>query len=338
MQEAIMSSGLVPERRGRSKKDALRDLAFALRLHNDASLRARHLTLSTHQTDELAHILIQQYFKDDQEYLASPEGNGDFFDHLIDRLADNRRRVVPWFNRISRLDGLRILEIGSGTGSSAVAFAEQGAQLTGIDIDEPSLEVARRRCALYGLGSVELEWVNIADEHPVFARRYDLIVFFASLEHMLHEERLEGLRKTWAMLGSGGLLGVIECPNRLWFFDDHTAWLPFFHWLPDRLAMEYSRRSPRPSLRAEGAGTSIDTFLRYGRGVSFHEFELALVDLKTLQIAGELESFLQRWYPAFYLRHRFSLAHSYERFLRKVAPGVHAGFFRPSLNIVLRKP
>ena len=287
---------------------------------------------------ELSRTLVEKYFKADEAYLATEEGNRDFFDHLLDRLVDDRRRVIPWLNRIRPLEGARILEIGSGTGSSAVAFAEQGADVTGIDIDGPSLEVAQRRCELYGHRSVELVQANIVGEHPVFAGRYDLIVFFASLEHMLHEERLEGLRKAWAMLGSGGLLAVVECPNRLWFFDDHTAWLPFFHWLPDQLAAEYAGRSPRASLGGDGGGAGLEAFLRQGRGVSFHEFQLALGSIEATLVAGDLAFHLRRFYPAFYLQHRFSIAHSYERLLRRIAPEIHPGFLHSMLNIVLRKP
>lgn len=79
------------------------------------------------------------------------------------------------------------------------------------------------------------------------------------------------------MLARGGSWVVIETPNRLWYFDGHTALLPFYHWLPDRLAFEYARFSPREYFREVYSEFTPDKalhFLRRGRGVSFHEFDL----------------------------------------------------------------
>jgi predicted SAM-dependent methyltransferase len=36
-------------------------------------------------------------------------------------------------------------------------------------------------------------------------RAFDLIIFYASLEHMLIEERLQAIADTWAMLRPGDL-------------------------------------------------------------------------------------------------------------------------------------
>jgi len=97
-----------------------------------------------------------------------------------------------------------------------------------------------------------------------------MVIFFASLEHMTHSERQRSLRAAWQLLADGGILCVIEAPNRLWLFDDHTADLPFFHWLPDEIALEYLKQTPRYQAAAfdttsEGAKLELS---RRGRGVS----------------------------------------------------------------------
>src|SRR5262249_51650046 len=117
-------------------------------------------------------------------------------------------------------------------------------------------------------------------------RRFDFIIFFASLEHMLLEDRLRAMQRTWAMLPGGGLWCVTDTPNRLWYFDTHTALMPFFHWLRDELARTYGRFSDRPSIRRWGHDQSRPTveFLQLGRGVSFHEFELGLAPLRSLRV------------------------------------------------------
>jgi S-adenosylmethionine-dependent methyltransferase len=103
---------------------------------------------------------------------------------------------------------------------------------------------------------------------------------------MTYEERLLSLKAAWSLLGSGCLLAIIESPNRLWYFDDHTSNLPFYHWLPDELALEFLKRSRNyyfdPVFERFDETSQIE-LIRRGRGVSFHEFELALGDIDQLK-------------------------------------------------------
>ena len=62
------------------------------------------------------------------------------------RLIYDRHEYVPWLNELRRLDGVRVFEIGCGTGSSIMALVEQGSEVAGIDVaseihglSEPSL-------------------------------------------------------------------------------------------------------------------------------------------------------------------------------------------------------
>ena len=78
-----------------------------------------------------------------------------------------------------------------------------------------------------------------------------------------------------------GAIVVCETPNRLIYFDHHTAQMPFFHLLPDELALEYYSRSEREDFTAaiaaaasSGHEAALEAIVRWGRGVSFHEFEL----------------------------------------------------------------
>ena len=104
------------------------------------------------------------------------------------------------------------------------------------------------------------------------ATKFDVIIFFASLEHMTISERLLSLKGTWDMLTDEGLLVIVETPNRLWYVDSHTSFLPFFHWLPNELAFAYSKFSSRDGFRDlynEYNETSNEHFLRRGRGGKF---------------------------------------------------------------------
>lgn len=307
-------------------------------------LAARHRALDANARTALHYALSRHYFADaGPAYLETEAGSRDLDDHLEGRLAHDRGRVIPWLDAARPLAGARILEIGCGTGSATVALAEQGSVVTALDLCERSVQVARRRCELYGLeasfvvgNAVEL-LDKLQDEH------FDFVIFFASLEHMTFAERKAAMRRAWELLDPGDLWCVVETPNRLWFRDVHTSFLPFFHWLPDDVAFEYSRMSPRENFRERYRELDEDSllhFLRRGRGVSHHDFELAIGPVPQLDVVSSLTHFHRRRHRfpiASWLRRRRTLAYRYERLLAKMAPELHPGFLQPDLDLVIRK-
>lgn len=260
----------------------------------------------------------------------------DLNSHLYKRIESDRRTVVPWIDNAITLQDKRILEIGCGTGSSTVALAEQGAIVTGIDVDEGAISVARDRSIAYSVNA-EFRVLNANEIAPTFgANAFDIIIFFACLEHMTITERLTSLRDSWEMLSAKGLLVIVETPNRLWYFDDHTSILPFFHWLPDELAFYYSRFSSRDNFRElykEYNADSRQHFLRRGRGMSFHELEVAICPTKNLKVISSLSTFEGIRYR---LRKSKS-ARKYKSFLMDIFPNIHEGFFDEMLYLIIEK-
>jgi 2-polyprenyl-3-methyl-5-hydroxy-6-metoxy-1,4-benzoquinol methylase len=259
----------------------------------------------------------------------------DLNNHVIDRMRQDRQRIVPWLNATQPLEGAAVLEIGCGTGSSTVALAEQGARVTAVDLDEGSLEVARRRCELYRVG-VDFRLANaiqVLEKSEV--GRYQLIIFFACLEHMTHLERIACLRLAWGILPQNGAMAIVETPNRLWYFDSHTSQLPFYHWLPDDLAFEYSRFSGRKGfndLYRDNTPKDFEHFLRRGRGASFHEFEVAIGPAKDLAVHS-LHDFQRPWSTL----GRSRADRQYQRLLRQFHRGLHGGWYDEWLNINIKK-
>jgi S-adenosylmethionine-dependent methyltransferase len=279
-----------------------------------------------------------------REMLASDivrEGDAvDLHEHLTGRLEEDRFSVVPWIDAAYPLRGASVLEVGSGTGASAVALAEQGAHVVGVDVDEASLAVARQRCKAYGVDAA-FHRVNGADIKAAFPdTRFDIVIFFAVLEHMTHQERLAAIKDTWEMTRPGGIWCVVETPNRLWFYDGHTSFENFYHWLPDQLAMSWGTRSRREIFSAALAPEKNigDTeFARWGRGASYHEFDLALGDVRKLEIVSNKQDFLRRRNPVLFAYSCVSRARKFERFLERLEPAINPGFFRQYLDLVIRK-
>jgi len=322
----------------------LRRVAYASLV--PAELAANHRHLDDSRSATLEHALRQHYFAQPlnhfaascDAYLSSEEGQQDLSDHMFGRLTTGRERVIPWLNSAVPLKGARVLEIGCGTGASTVALTEQGASVTGVEVNEGNLAAARERLRLYGLDATLL-CANVTQLPERFkAGSFDLIVFFASLEHLTYQERLSAMRSTWSMLRPRQCWAAVETPNRLWSFDDHTAQLPFYHWLPDDLAMDYAPHSARPFMKAYTSSADeamrLD-FARRGRGVSYHEFDLAMgLDIN---VVSAMEPYLRRKNLVILAKWLASADRKNATFLRSRGPAIHPGFYQRYLNLIIRK-
>lgn len=247
-----------------------------------------------------------------------------------------RRSIVPWLDQTCGLRGQQILEIGCGTGASSVALAEQGAKVLGLGWDAGSLEMARRRADAYVVEAAFLPLHPKALRQTCGDKAFDSIIFYNSLGKMTLAERLLALRDAWHMLPVGGLLAIIRTPNRLWWWDHHTAALPFFHWLPDALALRYARFSPQATCRAlppTCTRANLEQLLRLGRGISFHELELAIKPVAQLRVASTLTGY---WGWRHWLLQPAS-DRCYQRLLQRSHPHLHRGFCEAQLNLVLEK-
>ncbi|HEY6454231.1 MAG TPA: hypothetical protein VIY90_03010, partial [Steroidobacteraceae bacterium] len=111
--------------------NALKTVARNWRYPVPAELRKRFAGLSDEKTNVLRASIQANYHKGwrAKENYSETWYKADLDAHLWGRLQNDRRIIVPWLNAQRRLHGLRILEIGCGTGSSTVALAEQGAQV-----------------------------------------------------------------------------------------------------------------------------------------------------------------------------------------------------------------
>jgi S-adenosylmethionine-dependent methyltransferase len=313
-------------------REELRRKVFALNF----SLKARHKrnfrALDVARAQKLAEATYAYYRNTSDE--------GDLVAALQARLDEDRSVIIPWIDAAFPLDGARVLEIGCGTGESTLALAEQGARVTGVDVDPGAQAVARERLRLHGLAA-EFHEMNAIDCGKTFAgRTFDIVVFFAALEHMTLEERLVAMRDTWGLLRPGGIWMVVEAPNRLWFWDGHTSMDNFYNWLPDEVASRWAHRGARKAFAdALPKDAPFDPLhvARWGRGVSFHEFDLAFGDARSLDVVSNKRDFLLRSNPLLFAWSLFSKTRRYERFLEGLEPRINPGFFRQYLDLIIRK-
>lgn len=79
-----------------------------------------------------------------------PVGTAGYFDEVERRKYLVEPHILG-FADFPRWNGKRVLEIGCGIGTDTVNFARAGADYTGLDLSEVSLELARARFQVFGL-------------------------------------------------------------------------------------------------------------------------------------------------------------------------------------------
>jgi ubiquinone/menaquinone biosynthesis C-methylase UbiE len=95
-------------------------------------------------------------------------------------LLEDQERVLT--RSLGNVAGLRILDVATGTGRAALALAERGASVTGVDASTQMLEVARSRAAEAGLA---IEFAEVDAHHLLFPdRAFDAVVCLRLLMHV----------------------------------------------------------------------------------------------------------------------------------------------------------
>lgn len=82
-----------------------------------------------------------------------------------------------------------ILDVGCGGGILTEALARSGAQITGIDLSEASLEIARRHAKEQGL-NIDYRYESIEEVAEKHAGKFDVITCMEMLEHVPEPDKI----------------------------------------------------------------------------------------------------------------------------------------------------
>lgn len=266
--------------------------------------------------------------------------------YVFGRMEIAHIRLMPWIvASIPDTKAKTVLEIGCGNGSATVPLANNFAHVHAFDIAADQIPVAQLRCDLLGISNVSLSaktvsWIDdlLAEPRNV-SPQTDVIVCYALFEHLLPPERIKLLIGAWKHLREGGYLIIIECPNRLYWFDWHSSQIPFADQLPHEILFLWNDMSPRASIPKEIKTSSLSGMMngnvnrlyRFGRGASFHEFYVAL-GAENFDIAQT--TYVDR---REFLGYDEDAIAGLERLLARVTPPPHPAFARPSLDLIVRK-
>lgn len=82
-------------------------------------------------------------------------------------------------------------------------------------------------------------------------------------------------------------------------------------------------------------------FAREGRGVSYHEFDIALnkteTTPETYEVVSDLISYMMKHNPAVFIKRLLAGVGRKEKTLQAYAPKYHRAFFHEDLNFIIQK-
>ncbi len=169
--------------------------------------------------------------------------------------------------RSQRRHDLRVLEVGCSFGHMTEFLSDQPevATLITFDTDPAFVELTRAKVEELGLRAVR-EVLHLDQgatcQLPWPSGAFDLVVAVGVVEHLPVRYRRQQVDEYYRVLAAGGLLTILDTPNRWFPLETHSVGLPLVQWLPPRLAYHYARLGRRRHYRA----VSYEAFVADGTG------------------------------------------------------------------------
>ena len=142
-----------------------------------------------------------------------PTGTREYFDQVEHRKIMAEPHILN-FSEFSRWRGQSVLEIGCGIGTMAVNFVRMGANYTGVELSDTSLDLARKRFEVYGL-SGQFYQGNAEDLDQFLPRKqYDLVYSWGVIHHTPYPEKI--LKQVNQYLAPGGVIKIMVYATNSW--------------------------------------------------------------------------------------------------------------------------
>jgi SAM-dependent methyltransferase len=156
---------------------------------------------------------IQRYWNErihDLEMTDAEVGTKRFFDDLDDYRFD-KLHYLPRVVDFSAYRDRKLLEVGCGIGTDLVRFARGGARVTGIDLSQTAIDLARKNFALNHVSAEELRVAN-GEELPYPDATFDVVYGHGVIQYTADPARL--VRECHRVLKPGGT-GIFMVYNRV---------------------------------------------------------------------------------------------------------------------------
>jgi ubiquinone/menaquinone biosynthesis C-methylase UbiE len=146
----------------------------------------------------------------DLEMTDQPVGTKAFFDDL-EAYRFDKLHYLPKVVDFSACRGRRVLEVGCGIGTDLVRFAKGGARVTGIDLAQTAIDLARKNFELNGVAPDELRVAN-GEALPYADASFDVVYGHGVIQYTADAPRLIG--ECHRVLTPGGT-GIFMVYNRI---------------------------------------------------------------------------------------------------------------------------
>jgi ubiquinone/menaquinone biosynthesis C-methylase UbiE len=148
-------------------------------------------------------VVRQEFTQQAQAYAANP-------------LTTNQSRLTRLVQAVQPLPNARVLDVASGPGPVAMAFAEAGCEVVGIDLTEAPLAIAEETRQARGLTNLRFQ-LGDAEHLPFDELEFDIVVSRLAIHHCEDAQRV--LAEMARVCRSQGLvviddLVVSEFPTR----------------------------------------------------------------------------------------------------------------------------
>lgn len=126
---------------------------------------------------------------------TKPVGSREYFDEVEARKYFVEPHI-PGFAEFERWRGKRVLEVGCGLGTDATNFARAGADYTGVELSQASMDLAKQRFEVFGLQGrfVLANAEQLAEK--LEPESFDLVYSFGVIHHTPNQRAvIENIRK-----------------------------------------------------------------------------------------------------------------------------------------------
>jgi SAM-dependent methyltransferase len=115
------------------------------------------------------------------------------------------KHFIKWLRKHEHveLDGLRVLDLGSGTGKNSLFLAERGSNVTGIELSTTAVKIAEQRAEERGLFAEFIEG-SFGNKLQFPDETFDLILDVVSSNSLSEKERTRYISESARVLKTGG--------------------------------------------------------------------------------------------------------------------------------------
>lgn len=108
-------------------------------------------------------------------------------------------------------NGQNVLDIGCGTGALTLKAAQQGAKVTGMDINPQMLDIARKHAAALQLTNrIQFVEAGVAEMESLESESYDAVMSGLCFSELSQDEQIYTLKQTNRVLKEGGKLLIAD--------------------------------------------------------------------------------------------------------------------------------